>query len=63
MLTVNRSQVQSIKLSKDFLAEDGTVRLPKDSSLTDLIDIGVMDASAAPAVLSAVFAELARQTQ
>ncbi|KAH8103887.1 mitochondrial ribosomal death-associated protein 3-domain-containing protein [Cristinia sonorae] len=63
ILTVNDSSLQQLKLHKDFLADDGSVRLHKGSPLVDLIDLGVRDASVAHVVLSAVFEELAKQTQ
>ncbi|THH32059.1 hypothetical protein EUX98_g2144 [Antrodiella citrinella] len=60
--SVNDSSLRTLKLSKDVLAEDGSVRLSVGSSLYDLADLGLRDPTLAPTVLSNLFAELAQQS-
>jgi small subunit ribosomal protein S29 len=61
-LTVNSSQLQTLK-TQEIIFLDKRPPLPEGTPLTELAAVGMKDASIAPAVLSALFQQLGKQTQ
>ena len=61
--SVNGSALQRLTLSEDLGREGSKIRLPKGSSLSELVNLGIRDQTTSPVVLSTLFAELAKQTR